>query len=204
VDNFAVAGQGGAHAANPSIRPDFRVVQNETNTHDVQAAAEGVVLEDDGKLEFLGERFRLADGVALMPLLAFANASREGLDSDDMEGMAALYALIRDVVDQTREQKTGPEGEPLFEADGETPQWAGPSEWMRFERHAIHKRADGDDLMEFVGRAMAVMSARPRKRREISSGGSPQTSEKSRADSSWQDTDPRFQGLMPVADLTKL
>lgn len=171
-------------------------------THEVQAAAEGAVVDDhDGKIEFLGEWFRLADGVALMPLLAFANASKSGLDSDDMEGMAALYALIRDVVDQTREQVTDERGQLVFEADGETPKWAGPSEWQRFEQHAIKERADGDDLMEFVGRAMSVMSARPRKRREISSDGSPRTSEKSKAGSSWVDTDPRMQGLVSVADL---
>jgi hypothetical protein len=196
VTDFA-PGQGGART-----EPVYQRPQLVSSTHEVQAAAEGVVLDgDDGKVEFLGERFRLADGVALMPLLAFANASKEGLDSDDMEGMAALYALIRDVVDQTREQKTGEHGEPLFEVDGETPQWAGPSEWQRFERHAIIKRADGDDLMDFVGRAMSVMSARPRKRREVSSATSPRTSEKSKAASSWVDTDPRMQGFTRVADL---
>jgi hypothetical protein len=184
----------------PPQRPTFTVVQP-VSTQDVQAAAEGVVIEDDGRIEFLGERFRLADGVALMPLLAFANASKAGLDSDDMEGMAALYALIRDVVDQTRVQQTGEDGEPLFEADGETPKWAGPSDWQRFEQHAITTRADGDDLMEFVGRAMSVMSARPRKRREASSATSPRTSENSRAGSSSPATDPRMAGLTRVADL---
>lgn len=193
--------QGGVRDDPPVvIRPQFQIVP--PTTQDVQAAAEGVVLDgDDGKLEFMGERFGLADGVALMPLLAFANASKNGLDSDDMEGMAALYALIRDVIDQTREQKTDEHGALMFETDGETPQWAGPSEWMRFERHAIMKRADGDDLMEFVGRAMSVMSARPRKRREISSDGSPRTSENSKDASSSRDTDPRMQGLIRVADL---
>lgn len=152
--------------------------------HQVQASAEGVVLDADGSLEFLGERFRLAERIGLMPMLAFANASKQGIDADDMEGLAAMYALIRDVVDQTRPFTVDPEtGKQMVDAAG-VPEWDGPSEWMRFEQHAIETQADGEELMDFISRAMAVVAARPRKRRGGSSVSSPRTSETSRPDSS--------------------
>ena len=167
-------------------------------THSVQAAAEGVA-DDGSRIEFMGQRFRLAGNIGLMPLLAFANASKNGLDSDDMEGMAAMYALIRDTVDQTRVQKTGADGGPVTDPSGD-PVWEGPSDWQRFERHAIDKKADGDDLMGFIQRAMEVISARPTKRREGSSATSPPTSAKSRASSSSRDMS-AWDGLTPVAEI---
>jgi hypothetical protein len=172
------------------------------STQAVQAAAEGVVLHEDPNLvEFMGQRFRLAERIGLMPMLAFANASKQGLDSDDMDGLAAMYALIRDVVDQTRVQKTDPgTGEPLADEAGE-PEWEGPSQWQLFEKHAIDTQADGDDLMEFVSAAMAVVASRPRKRREPSSGSSPRTSEKSKDVSSSPGMPAGVEGLVPVATL---
>jgi hypothetical protein len=170
-------------------------------SHTVQAAAEGVVMEDDGKVEFMGERFRLAEKIGLMPMLAFANASKNGLDSDDMAGLAAMYALIRDVVDQTQKQVVI-DGVPQFEPDGQTPVWEGPSEWMRFEKHAIETQADGEDLMEFVSKAMAVVAARPRKPREVSSASSRPTSATSSPVSSSPVRRPEgFTELTPVSAL---
>lgn len=173
-------------------------------TQSVQAAAEGVVLDEDdpSMVEFMGKKFRLAETVGLMPLMRFANASKKGLDSDDMEGLAALYAVIRDTVDQTRPPKmdpaTGRQSIDPISGEGE---WAGPSQWMLFEEHAMETKAEGEDLMDFVNRAMAVIAARPRKRREISSGGSPRTSEKSKAASSSPGMPPGAEELVPVASL---
>lgn len=171
-------------------------------THSVQAEAEGVVLDDDpGKVEFLGEKFRLAESIGLMPMLAFANASKNGLDSDDMAGLSAMYALIRDVIDQRRPPKVDPAtGEQVFDSSGE-PEWDGPSEWMRFEKHAIEEQADGEELMDFVGKAMAAVAARPRKRRERSSASSPRILERSKDTSSSPGMPPEVAGLVPVADL---
>lgn len=171
-------------------------------SHEVQAAAEGVVLDDDpDRVEFLGEKFRLAESIGLMPMLAFANASKTGLDSDDMSGLAAMYALIRDVIDQRRPPKIDPgTGEQSIDVNGD-PEWDGPSDWMRFEQHAIEQQADGEELMEFVSSAMAVVSARPRKRRERSSASSPQILERSKDTSSSPGTRPEVDGLVRVADL---
>lgn len=180
--------------------PDF--VAADTGT--VQSAVEGAPESRDGYLDFLGEPFRLAERVGMMPLLAFANASKQGLDSDDMEGMAAMYALIRDVIDQSRVQKTDPEtGEPAVDGAG-APVYEGPSEWQRFERFCMEQQAEGEELMEFIGRAMGVIAARPRKRRGISSSSSPRTSPSSRAGSSSPAR--RFPGadeLTSVADLAR-
>jgi len=192
-------------------RPFQVVTLDEPDLHTVQSAAEGVV-EDDGVVELLGEKFRLAERVALMPLLAFANASKKGLDSDDMDGMAAMYGLIRSVIHRpvlyepdTIEQPEGSghflpnprAGKPQRDEAGKV--LCDESEWNRFVEHAEDLQAEGDELMEAVGAAMSVISARPRKRREISSGGSPRTSPKSKAGSSSRDT--RLEGLVSVADL---
>lgn len=151
------------------------------STADVQARAEDAVVDiDDGRIEFMGDRFRLADEVGIMPMLAFSFAADQGLDSNDLAGLSAMYALIRDTIDQSRPVKEDAEGQPLFEPDGVTPQWDGPSEWMRFERHAINSKADGDDLMEFIGRATKAIAARPTKRHGGSSPSSPPRSESTR------------------------
>jgi hypothetical protein len=182
TDLYAVSGQG---------EPP------EHTSHSVQAAAEGVVHDDGDYVAFLGEKFRLAERVSMMPMLAYANASNQGLDSDDMKGLAAMYSLIRSVVhrppliDEHGNRRTDPEtGERLYDE----------SEWQRFSRLAEDELADGEDLMGFVGDAMELLSARPRKRREVSSDGSPLTSEKSKPASSSRDI-PGLDGLTPVSAL---
>lgn len=168
-------------------------------TQDVQSAAEGVGdIEAPDTIDFLGERFRIADNVSLMPLLAFANASKRGLDTDDMEGLAAMYALIRSVVhrppligDDGKRQRDDATGHLLRDE----------SEWQRFETLAMDECADGEDIMEAVNQALAVISARPPKRRGTSSATSPRTSERSRASSSSPGTRPGPDGMTPVAEL---
>lgn len=91
----------------------------EPTTQDVQAASEGELQDQSGTIEFLGKRFRLAENIGLMPLLMFANSAKSGMDSDDMDGMAAMYALIRDTVDQTRVQETDEDGKLKFDGDGD-------------------------------------------------------------------------------------
>ncbi len=140
--------------------------------HEVQAAAEGVVLDDGDHVELHGERFRLAETIGMMPLMRFAQASKAGLGGDDMEGLAALYSLLRDTIDTTRPQievNDPATGEPTM-VDG------GPSEWDRFEAHADKTKADADELIGVVHRAIEAISARPTKRPGASSPG-PQTTQ---------------------------
>lgn len=178
-------------AGRPYLVPETAETQN------VQAAAEGVVLDDGDYVEFYGEKFRLADRVGTMPMLAFANASKKGLDSDDMEGLAAMYAMIRGVIH--RPPLLDDKGERVRDENGKL--LRDESEWRRFESLAEDECAEGDEIMDFVSRAMEVMSARPRKPREISSGGSRPTSEKSKDASSSPVTRPGAEGLTPVSAL---
>jgi len=166
----------------------------EHTTQSVQAAAEGVVEGDH--VEFMGEKFRLADKVGIMPMLAFANASKKGLDSDDMEGLAAMYSLIRSVIWRPPLYENG---QRVVDDDGH-PQ-RDEREWDRFARLADDEQAEGEDVMDFVSEAMSVIAARPRKPRGLSSGSSRRTSEKSRDVSSLPATIPGADGLTPVAHL---
>ena len=131
------------------------------STHDLQAAVEGVPVAPDGKVEFMGGYFGMAQSIGLMPLLQFAHAAKQGLDSGDMEGMAALYAVIRDCIDNERPQK---------EVDGELVD-DGLSEWDRFQRHTIDHKAGGEELMAVVQKCIEAISARPTRPPGDSSAG---------------------------------
>ncbi|HEX8115394.1 MAG TPA: hypothetical protein VF516_47030 [Kofleriaceae bacterium] len=109
--------------------------------------------------------------------MKFAHAANSGLDSSDMDGLAALYALIRDTV----------------HAD----------DWARFERHAIDEHADGDALMGFVSKAIEAISARPSRRRSDSSAGAPPTSPSSTDTSSAPRVPAGAAELMSVDELLR-
>lgn len=182
--------------------PEFQAATTQT----VQAAVEGVP-EGGDRIEFInGVTFRIADDIGTMPMMAFAAASKKGLDSDDMAGMAALYAMIRDCIhrpplyDMDRESETFGQrvtdpltGEPAYDE----------SEWQRFEAHATDVKATGEELFAFVGDVMAIIAARPPKQREVSSRYSPRTSQSSKGSSSSPGTrvPPGFEQMTPVADL---
>jgi hypothetical protein len=149
------------------------------NTQSVQTAVEGVV-ENDGKVEFMGAYFKMADRIGLMPLLKFAHASSKGVDSTDMEGLAALYSMIRDCIDQEKptEERPNPETGELETVP------VGPSEFDRFETHATEMKAEADDLMSLVQRVIEAIAARPTRPPGDSSAGRQTTSENSKASSS--------------------
>jgi hypothetical protein len=158
----------------------------EVTTADVQDDVEGVPLDDTNSLEFKGRRFRLAQSIGLMPLLKFAYNAKQGLTSDDMEGLAAMYLLIRSCIDRSR------------------PNEETPSEWELFEQYAIDTDADGEDLSGMINRAVQVISSRPPKRRGDSSPSSAPTSGSGKASSSSPGTRPAppgFEDMVPVADL---
>lgn len=167
----------------------------EQTTQTVQAAAEGVVNVD--YVEFMGEKFQLAEKVSIMPLMAYAIAADAGGDSDDMKGLAAMYRLIRSVIH--RPPLYNDQGLRVRDEDGKP--LRDESEWRRFEELADDEMAEGEDLMGVVKQAMEIMSARPSSRREVSSASSPQTSPTSRPVSSSPVTHPQADGLTPVASL---
>lgn len=109
-------------------------------------------------IERWGRSFELAPKVGLLPLLRFAHLAKQGMDSTDIEGMDAMYVLLRQ----------------CFTAES----------WAAFEDAATEALADGDELLEVVGAAMTAMTARPTGRPSDSSGGSQTTSTNSAGDSS--------------------
>jgi hypothetical protein len=109
-----------------------------TPTHEVQAAVEGVEIVGDGrKVTFMGQEFRMAEKIGLMPLLHLAVASKKGVDASDMDGLVAMYEVLRDCIEE--------------------------SEWVKFETHAVDTKADADDLQKVVADVIEVVSARPTK-----------------------------------------
>ena len=96
-------------------------------------------------VEFFGESFHVAERVGLMPLMRFATAAQSGIDANEMEALAAMHGLLQQCIH--------------------------PADLRRFERHASEAHADGDELMEFVAKVMAVVGARPTGRSSDSSDG---------------------------------
>lgn len=108
-------------------------------------------------VDFLGEQFKVADKVGALPLMRFAKVARAGVDAGELEGLAAMYDLLGQVIH--------------------------PDDWSRFEDHADKEHADGDQLLALVQEVFALMAARPTGRSSDSSDG-PQTIEPSSTDDS--------------------
>lgn len=106
-----------------------------------------------------GERFRVREqGVSLLALMKFATVAKRGKTSDDMEGLAALYALLQSCVH--------------------------PDDWQAFEDHANATGAQGEDLMGVVRDAVQALGARPTQLPSGSPGGQSTTGTSSAAGSS--------------------
>ena len=101
-------------------------------------------------VDFLGESFRVADRVGALPLMRFAKIAKSGVDANELDGLVAMYDLLGQVIHA--------------------------EDWARFEDHADDQHADGDQLLELVQEALALVAARPTGRLSDSSDG-PQTIE---------------------------
>lgn len=106
-----------------------------------------------------GKSYEVADKIAAMPLLKFAHLSKKGVDSADMEGLAAIYDLLRAV----------------FTDDA----------WERFEIDSTEERANDEDLMQIITKAIEVIAARPTKSPSDSSDGQSTTTASSTEPSSF-------------------
>lgn len=135
---------------------------------------EGVLVEDTGG-RFIeapwGKRYQVANGLAAMPYLKFAHLAHKGMDSADMEAMAAMYNLLR----------------VTFTKDA----------WAEFEEDATENRASDEDLFKMMQQALELMTARPTKSPSASSDGPQPTTENSTAPSSFEEQK-RHLGLVPV------
>lgn len=156
----------------------FAEDQDEAEALELQGMSEGVVVTGE-TVECMGGYYLIGDKVGLMPLMRFASASKAGIDSNEMEGLVAMYDMLRDCIH--------------------------PDDWDRFERDMTVKRAEGDDLMPVVGRVIEMLTARPTKRASDSSPGPSATTGRS-TDGSFQPVPAvrrpaGVDDLIPVADL---
>lgn len=106
----------------------------------VQAMSEGLDLPRTANgvakvVTFEGEKFAIADRVGLMPLMEFAYHANSGLDTSDMEALAAIYEMLKDCIR--------------------------PDEWDRFRAHAKKTKADAETLMPVVQQTVELLTARP-------------------------------------------
>ena len=124
-------------------------------------------------IEAFGNAYRVADRVALMPMMRFAYLAKRGADSADMEAMVAMYDLLRGVF--------------------------APEDWERFERDAMENQADDQDLMRIVQAAISAITARPTGRPSASSPGPQTTTPNSTGSSSFEERK-RALGLVPVIE----
>jgi hypothetical protein len=119
----------------------------------------------------MGARFRISDKVGLMPLMKFAHAANSGMDTSDMQALAAIYEMLRDCIYQGNGI---PEGEDGHDA----------GDWARFEEHATVTKADAEDVMPVVQQTIELLTARPTRPPSGSSDGPPRTSGNSTGSSS--------------------
>lgn len=109
-------------------------------------------------VEFLGREFALADRVSNLAVMRFAKVASQGVDSDDMAGLAAMYDLLEQCID--------------------------PGQWHAFEAHADKERAQSDDLLELLQEVLPRIANRPTGRPSDSSDGPVSSNESSAGDSS--------------------
>src|SRR4051812_22683285 len=109
-------------------------------------------MSDERIVRLNGEDFRAAWPVPVMALAEFAHVSQGGADSNDMDGLAAMYDLFESVIE--------------------------PEDWERFKRHAKKSRASDKDLMLLVRKVITGQTDRPTQRPSDSSAG-PESTEQS-------------------------
>jgi hypothetical protein len=143
--------------------------------------------DDRATITLEGRDFPLAERVAYMPLMQFADAARKGLDSNDFHGQLAIHDLLRAAIADVA--------------------------WADFSDHASTGRATSDQLLKLATDAIGLIAARPTVRPSDSSAG-PQTTEPSSSASSSETVsstparvtaspmlnDPRIRMLKPIED----
>jgi hypothetical protein len=141
------------------------------------------------RVEFMGREFAIASKIGLMPLMRFAHAAKSGLDSADMEGMAAMYDMLRQcIADESvfvfqGRRITRDEANDLPPEAAEAVQVFGG--WDEFEAHATIERADDPaELFGVVQKVMALLTERPTSQPSDSSDGPKLTEAISGEDSS--------------------
>lgn len=138
---------------------------------DFGAAKVALAREEPDTFLFYGETFTVADEIGAMPLMEFAAAAEAGVDSNSLDGLAAMHSMIADCM-----------------VDGD---------WSRFKQTARKHKASGDELLEVCTKLYEVISGRPSESPSASAPGPSATS----PTSSVAQSRAASLGLVPVADL---
>lgn len=152
----------------------------------VKVPVNGSIVTSGRTVELLGRPFRVADKVGLMPLLKFSAFA--DVNVGDPRALGAMYAMLRDCIHQGNPgcgtcQFCAPErcgacrscqlaADGAGDADGDLPctvnrpDPAGcrdydPGDWRAFEDWACEAKAEADDLMDVVTKAIEVIAGRP-------------------------------------------
>lgn len=136
----------------------------ETEAREVQAVAEGLTPENS--VELRGKRFRIAAAIGIMPLMKFAATADAGMDTMDFRALAAMHAMLRDVIAGEVPSCGKCESCAEFEEQGGVPpnpqcQYFNAGDWARFEAHAIDTKVGAEELFPVVQQAIQVITARP-------------------------------------------
>lgn len=160
----------------------------------------GEIVTAQRTVEFMGERFRIADKIGLMPLLKFAAFA--DVTTSDPRALGAMYAMLRDCIYpgepgcgecghcapprcgecQACERASGIDDESawpdcLVNAPDEMAcADYDPGDWLKFENHAMETRADADDLLDVISKVMEMVAGRPTQPPAVSSPGQRSTS----------------------------
>lgn len=93
------------------------------------------------------DKFRVAMNVGSMPLLEFAHAANSGLDTSEMEGLAALYSMLQDCIE--------------------------PADWNKFRTAVKAHKSTQADLLKVATSIWAALSNRPLESASSSENGQP-------------------------------
>lgn len=117
-------------------------------------------MADAATVAFHGEDFEVPAAIPQIALMRFAEVAVRGVSTMEMEGLAAMYVLLKACFP--------------------------PEDWPRFEALATAQNASHEDLWQVVQDVLATVSERPTERPSDSSDGPADTSPRSEDDSSSQ------------------
>jgi len=155
----------------PSPDRELAVIQARSAQADGGKVAEGTVT-NSGKVELLGQWFRVSEKIGLMPLLKFASAS--DMNTEDPRALSAMYSMLKDCIWEGTpgcgkcEFCKGTEEDA---ADETMCKSYDKGDWAAFEQHAIESKAEADDLLDVITGVLEITSGRPQKQPSGSSPG---------------------------------
>lgn len=180
-----VSGNGDAPLSGTiATRDQAHADEAEETARQVQGETTGVIQgapDRSRQIEFMGEWFRIAPKVGVMPLMRFAHAAADELDTGSLESLAAMYDMLRDCIHPGADCTCGegwiqkyPDPDNPGKMAGGKPDWHvssgaqhdegcpwDPGDWRRFERHATVTKAEADDLLPITRKVMEILSVRP-------------------------------------------